>query len=139
VRLLSPHSRTSTHTSVNQIRLPRIIDRFSGRAGSREGSKIPKAGGPFVLSPSLGLSLFFFFYLRPVLSTSTPMPMLAGFVGPGGAQPLLRHASPSPKSRVFRSLRAAAAATYTEAYARARSLRRVACRFLGWKLSRLNA
>lgn len=31
------------------------------------------------------------------------MPMLAGFVGPGGAQPLLRHASPSPKSRVFRS------------------------------------
>lgn len=40
------------------------------------------------------------------------MPMLAGFVGPGGAQPLLRHASPSPKPCVPLP-RAAAAVTYT--------------------------
>lgn len=31
------------------------------------------------------------------------MPMLAGFVGPGGAQPLLRHAYRHPQNRVFRS------------------------------------
>lgn len=49
-----------------------------------------------------------FFQTRPLARTRggpTPMPWprRRGFIGPGGAQPLLRHASPSPKSRVFRS------------------------------------
>lgn len=55
----------------------------------------------------------------------TPMPVLAGwlaFVGPGGAQPLLRHASPSPKPCVP-LLRAAAAATHTATPVCARALR----------------
>lgn len=87
----------------NQIRLLRIIDRFSGRS---EGAGMPKSLGSFcVFSPLSGLFLDLVLWLTKKGGRgATPMPLLAGWLSSGQVvrnrcYGMHRH----PQSRVFRS------------------------------------